>query len=535
MLASTHGDHSVKLVCYHTRRVLRVLVGHPRTPWTVKFHPRSPRLLASGCIGGQVRIWDAESGHCLHRAALDLPIISLSFHPDTAGTQILAIATFHSIWLWPYQTCARPYNEWQTERLLRCVCFPPPQGRHILVGLSNDTRTAPTMMQRRSVDNESGGERDRGAGPTHAGSPKTFHLFCWDFDAEKAMVPRARRTPMAPMRGRSSRGGEEVGEGSAPPVVMRHLYSSPLGRPRPLLEKAVLYNDGGMDVSACGRFLVTCAQFQRHDLIMGSDSSEAWGGRERAQERGGADGDAWRGRFERDDRRGDGDGLALGPGDVFSLPHLVKLSLLPFLRDEGDEENGDVERERSTRLHRGRREQEAEAGGLVAGVNEDTSEAVPSWYEARIAAVEETDRKWDRKEAREREAEAVSTIGYRYQGQRQGYLAPILAARPLRGVSLGEVTSVKFSPSGSLVVLGYGGARAVLGSRGTGGGHTMVEVYETERMGRVRSVRGGEDEDVNIARFHPIPAHGFVYGTKQGGLCVFATPRGSGPPHTDEG
>jgi hypothetical protein len=63
----------------------------------------------------------------------------------------------------------------------------------------------------------------------------------------------------------------------------------------------------------------------------------------------------------------------------------------------------------------------------------------------------------------------------------------------------------------------------------------MVEVYETERMGRVRSVRGGEDEDVNIARFHPIPAHGFVYGTKQGGLCVFATPRGSGPPHTDEG
>jgi hypothetical protein len=38
-LASTHGDHSVKITDYHSGKVLRNLIGHPRTPWTVKYHP----------------------------------------------------------------------------------------------------------------------------------------------------------------------------------------------------------------------------------------------------------------------------------------------------------------------------------------------------------------------------------------------------------------------------------------------------------------------------------------------------------------
>ena len=57
-LASTHGDHTVKITCVHSGKLLRTLEGHPRTPWTVKYHPSNSRIVASGCLGYQVRIWD---------------------------------------------------------------------------------------------------------------------------------------------------------------------------------------------------------------------------------------------------------------------------------------------------------------------------------------------------------------------------------------------------------------------------------------------------------------------------------------------
>ena len=30
--------------------------GNLRTPWTVKYHPTNPRILASGCLGFQMRV-----------------------------------------------------------------------------------------------------------------------------------------------------------------------------------------------------------------------------------------------------------------------------------------------------------------------------------------------------------------------------------------------------------------------------------------------------------------------------------------------
>ncbi|CAM9775947.1 unnamed protein product, partial [Chrysoparadoxa australica] len=53
-VASTHGDHTVKVSEFATGLLLRSLVGHPRTPWTVKFHPSDPHIIASGCLAFQV-------------------------------------------------------------------------------------------------------------------------------------------------------------------------------------------------------------------------------------------------------------------------------------------------------------------------------------------------------------------------------------------------------------------------------------------------------------------------------------------------
>ena len=59
-MASSHGDHTVRIVDCKTGRCLKTLRGHPRTPWCVAFHPSSDELLASGCLGGQVRVWNLK-------------------------------------------------------------------------------------------------------------------------------------------------------------------------------------------------------------------------------------------------------------------------------------------------------------------------------------------------------------------------------------------------------------------------------------------------------------------------------------------
>ncbi|KAF4525629.1 hypothetical protein B566_EDAN001228 [Ephemera danica] len=58
LVASTHGDHCVYVCEMTTGACIRTLAGHPRTPWCLAFHPTSSQLLASGCLGGQVRVWD---------------------------------------------------------------------------------------------------------------------------------------------------------------------------------------------------------------------------------------------------------------------------------------------------------------------------------------------------------------------------------------------------------------------------------------------------------------------------------------------
>jgi WD40 repeat protein len=51
---TTHGDHTVKIFSFITGQSIRVFYGHPRTPWTIKYHPTNPDILVSGCLGCQV-------------------------------------------------------------------------------------------------------------------------------------------------------------------------------------------------------------------------------------------------------------------------------------------------------------------------------------------------------------------------------------------------------------------------------------------------------------------------------------------------
>ena len=53
-IASTHGDHTVKIFHYLSGRLFREFRGHPRTPWTVKYQPNDSNIVASGCLGFEV-------------------------------------------------------------------------------------------------------------------------------------------------------------------------------------------------------------------------------------------------------------------------------------------------------------------------------------------------------------------------------------------------------------------------------------------------------------------------------------------------
>ena len=61
-MASTHGDHAVRITDLPSGKCIHSLKGHPRTPWCVAFHPVAKDILASGCLGGEVRIWDLRVG-----------------------------------------------------------------------------------------------------------------------------------------------------------------------------------------------------------------------------------------------------------------------------------------------------------------------------------------------------------------------------------------------------------------------------------------------------------------------------------------
>ena len=81
-LASTHGDHTVKLIDCATGRCLATLAGHRRTPWVVRFHPTNPNVLASGSLDHEVRLWNARTSECVLRFDFGKPIASLAFHPE---------------------------------------------------------------------------------------------------------------------------------------------------------------------------------------------------------------------------------------------------------------------------------------------------------------------------------------------------------------------------------------------------------------------------------------------------------------------
>ncbi|CAL1548031.1 unnamed protein product [Lymnaea stagnalis] len=138
-VASTHGDHTVRVTDIRTGKCTHILTGHPRTPWCLAFNPASNDILASGCLGGEIRIWDLLGGgsEVLLNPCVGQVITSLAFHPTG---QVLVFATMNYIYFWDWSQ-ATPFSFTRTthdyERI-RWLRFDP-LGQYLYTGIANNT------------------------------------------------------------------------------------------------------------------------------------------------------------------------------------------------------------------------------------------------------------------------------------------------------------------------------------------------------------------------------------------------------------
>ncbi|KAL6571364.1 hypothetical protein OROHE_003007 [Orobanche hederae] len=137
-LASTHGDHTAKIIDCQTGKCLKVLSGHRRTPWVIRFHPLYPEVLASGSLDHEVRLWDAKTGECIGSRDFFRPIASIAFH---AQGEILAVASGHKLYMWHYNRrgeASAPTIILKTRRSLRAVHFHPHAAPFLLTAEVNE-------------------------------------------------------------------------------------------------------------------------------------------------------------------------------------------------------------------------------------------------------------------------------------------------------------------------------------------------------------------------------------------------------------
>ncbi|XP_050375456.1 uncharacterized protein LOC126792968 [Argentina anserina] len=143
-LASTHGDHTVKIIDCRTGSCLKVLSGHRRTPWVVRFHPLHPDILASGSLDHEVKLWDSNTAECIGSRDFLRPIASIAFH---AQGELLAVASGHKLYIWHYNRRGdSPTIVLKTRRSLRAVHFHPHAAPFLLTAEVNDLDSSDSSM-----------------------------------------------------------------------------------------------------------------------------------------------------------------------------------------------------------------------------------------------------------------------------------------------------------------------------------------------------------------------------------------------------
>ncbi|KAH8876309.1 Activating molecule in BECN1-regulated autophagy protein 1 [Schistosoma japonicum] len=119
LVAAAHGDRSVCIYCSSTGRLLLKCIGHEKSPWTLTFHSTQPHLLASGCLGGNVRLWNLDCLAVLDDEKVDhiVEISSVCVWKHGGAVSSLAFHPVHPILVAAW-TQEMVFYDWVSGRML---------------------------------------------------------------------------------------------------------------------------------------------------------------------------------------------------------------------------------------------------------------------------------------------------------------------------------------------------------------------------------------------------------------------------------
>ncbi|GFR49249.1 hypothetical protein Agub_g11263, partial [Astrephomene gubernaculifera] len=187
-LASTHGDHTVKVTEVATGKVIISLAGHRRTPWVVRFNPADSDIMASGSLDFTAIVWQISTGRMLYKCDFGKPIASLAFDPS--GT-VLVVSAGHKVFSWQFARMAAPVKILKTRRSLRALHFHPTAPHILLTAEVLERRAAggegaaanpaqQQQQQQQALQQQQWGQQHgslhAGGGPAGARDPHNAHL-----------------------------------------------------------------------------------------------------------------------------------------------------------------------------------------------------------------------------------------------------------------------------------------------------------------------------------------------------------------------
>jgi len=481
-LASTHGDHTVKLTDCGTGRTTRSLEGHRRTPWVVRFHPSDSNVLASGSLDNTVIVWDAESGQMTARWDFGKSIASLAFHP---GSDALCVAAGHKLYAWKYKKYRLRSDPsgvevdvrdavnilLKTPRSLRAVHFHP-TGAPLL--LTAEVRDMDVDALEPAYTRDLGGNDM--LGNTNYDQEAGVYVAPRKEEGEEAIgASRERRRDLLKAPAEDlwrCRENVPTDIENASVEVKSHVHDM-LGLSN---RRYVTYSMTQM-MSRISRAPVRAAYEERVQMELGESDA-------RMARRSAA--------------------AASGSGESSSQdPCVVKLKLWEFeTRLDGDGE-AEIQPLKQLQLVLPQTVLCSEMGAHFSPCGR---------YIATCQAC--------KPESSRQDVQYVCEVRtYSIDAHQFGQ---VLSARAIKAAHC--LTSIQFSPTSSHVLLAYGRRHPSLlllmaDAESFSQVHTILEIFDAKSMRLARVIPSAEDE-VNAACFHPIPGQGIAYGTKEGRLRV---------------
>ena len=463
ILASTHGDHTVKIICCRTGECLNVLPGHRRTPWVVTFHPRTSHMLASGSLDHEVRIWNAKSSESIATHEFGKPIASLAFH---ALGEIIGIASGHQLYIWDYSKSdlggAKPVSILRTKRSLRAVHFHP-FGRPILLSAEVHDQDSTQDL------------------------PQAHCTMRW-----RDALNDYNTSMVGPEQQQGGRGGSQAGEAQATQTQtfrhVAHLQSPHAGQASTSVPQV---QEGSPRAGATRN--PTGRRWQGLTGIFRTNFSQGYNANPQAEDANATQAAA-------------AAAAAASAAMSQDMPCTVRLRIWNF---DINNPTKLLEREALEIKH----------AVLCSEMGAHFSPC-GRYLATCIACHPPPDMVIDNTPLG-----PVTALFYelRIYSMEKETFGQILHARPIRAAHC--LTSIRFSPTSEHLLLAYGRRhmtllQSIVADAETGSLipiHTILEIYRVSDMQLVRVIPSAEDE-VNVACFHPWPGGGIAYGTKEGKL-----------------